>query len=191
MSSEPVFLNVYGTPKSIPRNKFRQPICSLAGRYDNLLPPRFLAPIDSLKISALSYSSTKWIPARVLYCHFIHHRGCRLEGRLWSASCTPYQLERAGGHALFGYESLQEQAAELRATANFSCWSIGHCSEKIDDHTVHLIIYSSVLQLTDETIALAAAVHNNWHNIGLCFHLCDGLNCGTHYVTGMGTLCVF
>jgi hypothetical protein len=52
---------------------------------------------------------------------------------------------------------LQEQAAELQAAANFSCWSIGHFSEKTDDHTVHLIIYSSVLQLTDETIALAAA----------------------------------
>jgi hypothetical protein len=28
-------------------------LCSLAGRYDNPLPPQFLAPIDSLKISAL------------------------------------------------------------------------------------------------------------------------------------------
>ncbi len=28
-------------------------LCSLAGRYDNPIPPRFLAPIDSLKISAL------------------------------------------------------------------------------------------------------------------------------------------
>ncbi len=25
-------------------------LCSLAGRYDNTIPPRFLAPIDSLKI---------------------------------------------------------------------------------------------------------------------------------------------
>jgi hypothetical protein len=49
---ETVFLNVYGAPESIPRNEFRQP-CSLAGRYDNPLPPRFLAPIDSLKIPAL------------------------------------------------------------------------------------------------------------------------------------------
>jgi hypothetical protein len=29
-------------------------LSSLAGRYDNPLPPRFLAPIDSLKIPALS-----------------------------------------------------------------------------------------------------------------------------------------
>jgi hypothetical protein len=45
--SEPVFLNVYGTPESDSRNEFRQPVCSLAGRYDNPLPLRFLAPKDS------------------------------------------------------------------------------------------------------------------------------------------------
>ncbi len=28
-------------------------LCSLAGQYDNPIPPRFLAPIDSLKIPAL------------------------------------------------------------------------------------------------------------------------------------------
>ncbi len=28
-------------------------LCSLAGRYDNPIPPRFLAPIDGLKIPAL------------------------------------------------------------------------------------------------------------------------------------------
>jgi hypothetical protein len=28
---------------------------SLAGRYDNTIPPRFLAPIDCLKIPALNY----------------------------------------------------------------------------------------------------------------------------------------
>ncbi len=27
-------------------------LCSLARRYDNTIPPRFLAPIDSLKIPA-------------------------------------------------------------------------------------------------------------------------------------------
>jgi hypothetical protein len=51
--TEPVFFNVHGAPESIPRNEFRQPtVCSLAGRYDNPLPPRFLATIDSLKIPA-------------------------------------------------------------------------------------------------------------------------------------------
>jgi hypothetical protein len=28
-------------------------LCSLAGRYDNLIPTRFLAPFDCLKIPAL------------------------------------------------------------------------------------------------------------------------------------------
>ncbi len=33
--TEPVFVNVYGAQKSIPRNRFRQPtLCSLAGLYD-------------------------------------------------------------------------------------------------------------------------------------------------------------
>jgi hypothetical protein len=39
-----------------PRNRFQgmnfASLCSLAGRYDNPIPPRFLAPIDSLKIPA-------------------------------------------------------------------------------------------------------------------------------------------
>jgi hypothetical protein len=39
------------------RNRFQginsASLCSLAGRYDNPLPLRFLAPIDSLKIPAL------------------------------------------------------------------------------------------------------------------------------------------
>ncbi len=40
-----------------PRNRFQRmnsaSLCSLAGWYDNPIPPRFLAPIDSLKIPAL------------------------------------------------------------------------------------------------------------------------------------------
>ncbi len=39
-----------------PRNQFQgmnsASLCSLAGWYDNPIPPRFLAPIDSLKIPA-------------------------------------------------------------------------------------------------------------------------------------------
>jgi hypothetical protein len=53
MCTELVFLNVYGAQESIPRNEFHQPMCSLAGRYDNHIPTRFLAPIDCLKIPAL------------------------------------------------------------------------------------------------------------------------------------------
>ncbi len=39
---------------SIQRNEFRQPMRSLAGRYDNPFPTRFLAPLDCLKIPAQS-----------------------------------------------------------------------------------------------------------------------------------------
>jgi hypothetical protein len=39
-----------------PRNRFQgmnsASLCSLAGRYDNPIPPRFIAPIDSSKIPA-------------------------------------------------------------------------------------------------------------------------------------------
>jgi hypothetical protein len=44
VNTEPEFLNVYGA-----RNRFQgmnsASLCSLAGRYDNPIPPRFLAPI--------------------------------------------------------------------------------------------------------------------------------------------------
>ncbi len=53
LCTEPVLLNVYGAPELIPRNEFRQPICSLADRYENPIPPWCLAPIDFLKIPAL------------------------------------------------------------------------------------------------------------------------------------------
>jgi hypothetical protein len=49
--TEPVFLNVYGAQKSIPRINSAS-LCSLAGQYDNPIPTRFLAPIDCLKIPA-------------------------------------------------------------------------------------------------------------------------------------------
>ncbi len=54
--TEPVFLNVYGAKKSIPRNEFRQP--SLAGRYP--IPTRFLDPIDCLKFR--HWLKVKYIP---------------------------------------------------------------------------------------------------------------------------------
>ncbi len=42
-----------------PKNRFQginyASLCSLAGRYENLIPTRFLAPIDCLKISALAW----------------------------------------------------------------------------------------------------------------------------------------
>jgi hypothetical protein len=42
--AEPVFLNDNGAQESIPRHQFR--LCSLAGRYDNPIPTRCLAPVD-------------------------------------------------------------------------------------------------------------------------------------------------
>ncbi len=56
---ELVVLHINGAQESIPRNEFRQPMYSLAGRYDEPIPPRFLAPIDSLKIPAQNTSIFK------------------------------------------------------------------------------------------------------------------------------------
>jgi hypothetical protein len=44
-----------------PRNRFQEldpaSLCSLAGRQDNLIPARFLAPIDCYKIPALIFAT--------------------------------------------------------------------------------------------------------------------------------------
>ncbi len=47
--TEPVFLKVYGAHEPTPRNDSAR-LCSLAGRYDNPIPTRFLAPIDSSSV---------------------------------------------------------------------------------------------------------------------------------------------
>ncbi len=62
MNTEPEFSNFHETQESILRDQFRQP-CSLAGRYDNPIPTRFLAPIDCLKIPAQFYNPIvhKWL----------------------------------------------------------------------------------------------------------------------------------
>jgi hypothetical protein len=43
-------------------------LCSLAGRYDNPIPPRFLAPIDFLKIPA-QYAADNPMPESTLSPH--------------------------------------------------------------------------------------------------------------------------
>jgi hypothetical protein len=48
-------------------------LCNLAGRYDNPIPPRFLAPIDSLKIPAL-YSRLQAATCKGYVCY-----GCQLQ----------------------------------------------------------------------------------------------------------------
>ncbi len=62
---EPVFLTFME-----PRNRFQgmnsASLCSLADRYDNLIPTRFLAPIDCLKITALADRYDNPIPTRFL-----------------------------------------------------------------------------------------------------------------------------
>ncbi len=62
VQAEPVFLNVYEAQESIPGNEFRQHMyCSLAGRYDNPIPTRFLALIDYLKIPTQGTSCKRYI----------------------------------------------------------------------------------------------------------------------------------
>ncbi len=67
---EPEFLKFYGAQESILRKEFRQPIGSLAGRYNNPIPPRYLALIDCLKI-----------PAQLM---------CDRDGALYSVHATLY-----------------------------------------------------------------------------------------------------
>ncbi len=54
MTPETVFLNFLGAQESIPKNQFQgidsASLCSLAGRYDNPIPTRFLAYIYCSKI---------------------------------------------------------------------------------------------------------------------------------------------
>ncbi len=58
-----VFLNVYGAMEFIPRNEFRQP---MSGRYDNPIPPRFLAPIDFLGHRYVKkYNPHKWVAYKI------------------------------------------------------------------------------------------------------------------------------
>jgi hypothetical protein len=43
--SDTVFLNVFGAQESSPRNQFRQPMYSLAGRNENPIATQFLAHV--------------------------------------------------------------------------------------------------------------------------------------------------
>ncbi len=66
-------------PFKEPNNRFQgtnsAKLCSLAGRFDNLIPTRFLAPIDCLKISA----QDTW-PINILFPHFPVDSKCVLAG---------------------------------------------------------------------------------------------------------------
>ena len=54
--TEPEFLT-FKEPKNRFQGTNSARLCSLAGRYDNPIPTRFLAPIDFLKIPALATQS--------------------------------------------------------------------------------------------------------------------------------------
>jgi hypothetical protein len=43
-------------------------LCSLAGQYDNTIPPRFLAPIDSIKIPA-QYANPSMVNRELIQIH--------------------------------------------------------------------------------------------------------------------------
>jgi hypothetical protein len=64
-----------------PRNRYQgmnsASLCSLAGRSDNPIPPRFLAPIDSLKSPALAGRHGNPVSTRFLApvdCSKVQHR---------------------------------------------------------------------------------------------------------------------
>jgi hypothetical protein len=66
-------------------------LCSLAGRYDNPIPPRFLAPIDFLKIPALVSESD-------LLAHFRILLGMSIANSLWLEHYHPeIQLSKKSG----------------------------------------------------------------------------------------------
>jgi hypothetical protein len=60
-------------------------LCSLAGRYDNPIPPRFLAPIDFLKIPALSFGEYFHI-GRKDSIHTVIRTSRRLDSFLYEAA---------------------------------------------------------------------------------------------------------
>jgi hypothetical protein len=64
--SEPEFFNFEGSQESILRKKIPPVVCSLAGRYDNPIPTRFLDPIDCSKSPALVGRYDNPIPTRFL-----------------------------------------------------------------------------------------------------------------------------
>jgi hypothetical protein len=60
-------------------------LCSLAGQYDNPLPPRFLAPIDFLKIPALV---TGGVGRRLAAIGYIYRRPIGVNNLDCKAECA-------------------------------------------------------------------------------------------------------
>jgi hypothetical protein len=53
-------------------------LCSLAGRYDNPIPPQFLAPIDCLKIPALNSVFSSGAKCHYQVAEFLLHKCKRM-----------------------------------------------------------------------------------------------------------------
>ncbi len=62
MHTEPVLLT-FKEPRNLFQGFDSASLCSLAGRYDNPIPARFLAPIDCSKIPALKCFSVSTVAA--------------------------------------------------------------------------------------------------------------------------------
>ncbi len=65
---EPV-LKTFMEPRNRSQGMNSVSLCSLAGRYDNPIPPRFQAPVDSWKIPALLYSASSLFLFPLLSVH--------------------------------------------------------------------------------------------------------------------------
>jgi hypothetical protein len=73
MLPEPEFFNFLKEPKNLFQGTNSARLCSLAGRYDNPIPTRFLAPIDCLKIPELEFHDV--ISHRKKICHHCTEQG--------------------------------------------------------------------------------------------------------------------
>jgi hypothetical protein len=79
-----------------PRNRFQgissSSLCSLAGRYDNPIPTRFLAPIDCLKIPALLSLASR---TPFCFCNLLTNTSLFLQNGFWPQFCSALQLYTA------------------------------------------------------------------------------------------------
>jgi len=96
-------------------------LCSLAGRYDNPIPPRFLAPIDCLKIPALVLmeSTSPSPPCNSLIGHLLKSMKWRCCSLVWPISFMTQTSSQ--GHRTFTEKSFRIQNANkcLRSCVEF------------------------------------------------------------------------
>ncbi len=106
MAPPPPPLSPYFQTFMEPRNRFQgmnsASLCSLVGRYDNPIPPRFLAPIDSLKIPALC--ARRWNLLTVTGAE--RRRSQLISERAWSSINIKYSLLQTHSTWLYYEEHL-------------------------------------------------------------------------------------